>query len=65
MNPPEIAAAPAKPYYTVADLMARWSVSRWTIYRLADEGHIRRSRIGGLTRFSAATVAAYERQVGG
>jgi|GEM_PF-2906021 len=70
MSNAEITTTNAQPvarkqaYYTVAELAERWRVTRYTIYRLANEGSIKRSRIGGSVRFSAETVAAYERTAG-
>ncbi len=51
-------------FFTIADLMARWSVSKWTIYRLAQDGRIKKTRIRGAVRFSLATITAYEKNVG-
>lgn len=47
-------------WYTLADLMSRWHVSRSTIYRLIDQGRLRRRHIGGQVRFAAADVASFE-----
>lgn len=53
-----------KMFYSVHDLEARWGVSRSTIDRLAKDGRIKRTRIRGSVRFSAATIMAFERKVG-
>jgi excisionase family DNA binding protein len=53
-----------KAYWSISDLMHRWGVSRSTMYRLATEGRIKRSRVRGSVRFSDATVQAYERKMG-
>jgi excisionase family DNA binding protein len=52
-----------KAFYTIADLMARWGVSRTTIYREIKRGRLKPKRIGGTIRFSADEVARYERVV--
>jgi excisionase family DNA binding protein len=53
-----------KAFYSVSDLTARWDVSRWTIHRLAKEGRLKKTRIRGAIRFSAATVMAFEKKAG-
>ena len=53
-----------KAYYTIPDLEARWQVSRSTICRLAKDGRLKKSRIRGSIRFSAAAVMAFERKIG-
>ena len=58
------ASTAEKAYYSVAELEARWGVSRWTVYRLANEGKIKKSRIVGTVRFSAATVQSFEKKAG-
>ncbi len=52
-----------KAFYTVAELMARWSVSRMTIHRLTVDGRIKKSRIRGAVRYSAATIQSYEKKL--
>ena len=49
-----------KPFYSIPDLMARWGVSRTTIYREIDRGRLKRRHIGGQVRFASEDVAAYE-----
>lgn len=51
-----------KAFYSTRDLTERWGVSRWTIDRMAKDGRLKRSRIRGVVRFSAATVATYEKK---
>jgi hypothetical protein len=51
-----------KAYYSTQDLEARWGVSRWTIHRLAKDGRLKKSRIRGAVRYSAATVMSFERK---
>lgn len=53
-----------KRFYTGKELEERWGVSRYTIMRLANEGRIKRSRIRGSVRFSAETIAAFEKKAG-
>lgn len=53
-----------KAFYSIPELMARWSVSRMTIYREIGRGRLRRKHIGGSVRFAVEDVARYERQAG-
>jgi excisionase family DNA binding protein len=53
-----------KYFYSIADLASRWAVSRWTVHRLAKEGRLKKTRIRGTVRFSAATVMSFERKAG-
>ncbi len=52
-----------KAFYSISDLAERWSVSRWTIHRLAKEGRLRKTRVRGSVRFSTVTVMAFEKKV--
>jgi excisionase family DNA binding protein len=56
-----LAPSTLKAFYTIAELMARWGVSRMTIYREIKRGRLTRKHIGGTVRFSAEEVARYER----
>jgi hypothetical protein len=51
-----------KAFYSYADLMARWGVSKRTIQREVVRGRLKRMHIAGVARFSAAVVMSYERQ---
>ena len=51
-----------KAYYSTKDFEDRWGVSRWTIQRLTKDGRLKKSRIRGAVRYSAATVMTYERK---
>jgi excisionase family DNA binding protein len=55
------ASTALKPFYTITELMARWGVSRMTVYREIKRGRLKRKHIGGAVRFSAEEVARYER----
>jgi excisionase family DNA binding protein len=59
-----MSAVADKSYFSYRDLEQRWGVSRWTIHRLAKEGRLRKSRVRGVVRFSAATVMAFEKKAG-
>jgi excisionase family DNA binding protein len=55
------ASANLKSFYTIAELMARWGVSRMTVYREIKRGRLKRKPIGGAVRFSSEEVSRYER----
>jgi excisionase family DNA binding protein len=50
-----------KAFYTLAELMERWQVSRSTIYREIERGRLKRILVGSQIRFSAKAVAEYEK----
>jgi len=47
-------------YYRVAEVAAYFAVSRRTVYRLIEEGHLPAVRIKGCVRVPATVLAAYE-----
>jgi len=49
-----------KAFYTIPELMARWSVGRSTIYREIGRGAIKRKHVAGTVRIAAEDVKAYE-----
>ena len=50
----------ARRYYRVAEVAAYFAVSRRTIYRLIEEGHLPAVRIKGCVRIPTDALAAYE-----
>lgn len=58
-----IHASVQKAFFTVQDLMSRWSVSRSTIYREIARGRLKRDHIGGQVRFKVASIEAYEKNL--
>jgi excisionase family DNA binding protein len=52
--------AKKKPFYTLAELMERWQVSRSTVYREIARGRLKCIHIGSQIRFPAKAVAKYE-----
>jgi excisionase family DNA binding protein len=57
--------AKKKAFYTLAELMERWSVSRSTIYREIARGRLKRIHVGSQIRFPAKAVAEYEKDRAG
>ena len=56
--------AAEKLFLSIPDLVARWGVSRTTVYREIDRGRLRRKHIGGQVRFAVSDVESYERKAG-
>lgn len=50
----------ARRYYRVAEVAAYFAVSRRTVYRLIEEGHLPAVRIKGCVRIPTDALAAYE-----
>lgn len=50
----------AKAFYSMSDLMTRWSVSRTTIWREVKRGVLRQTNVAGCVRFSSSEVLRYE-----
>ena len=61
--PPAVHASVQKAFFTVQDLMSRWSVSRSTIYREIERGRLNRTHIGGQVRFKYANIVEYEKDL--
>lgn len=51
------------PMLTVKELMARWSVSRTTLWREVKQGRLKASRLRGSIRFMLSDVESYERKM--
>lgn len=49
-----------EPFYTVASLARRWSVTERTVKRMISDGELRSYRIRGARRISPLDVASYE-----
>lgn len=61
MSPNTANAEPkAKAFYSTSDLMARWGVSRTTIWREVKRGALRQTNVAGCIRFSSSEVLRYE-----
>lgn len=52
---------PAPIWWTVAEVAARWRVSRMTVYRLVHLGELPARRFGRSYRINAEALAAHER----
>jgi hypothetical protein len=50
----------AKAFYSTSDLMARWDVSRTTIWREVKRGVLRQTKVAGCVRFASSEVLRYE-----
>ena len=46
--------------FTYRELGDRWSVSRWSIYRMVQSGQLHPIKVGGSVRFSVAEVEKIE-----
>lgn len=49
-----------EPLHTVAELAARWRVSKMTVHRLVDDGTLPALRIGRSIRIPRSAALAYE-----
>lgn len=57
-NPPPPEPAPGKGLMTIREAATRLGVSQRSMKRYMDLGHVRATKIGKLTRFSEAEIAA-------
>ncbi len=55
-------AQATKKFFTVADLMDRWSVSRTTLWREVQRSALRQTKVAGCIRFASSEVERYEKK---
>jgi predicted DNA-binding transcriptional regulator AlpA len=63
-QPPVVKTQESKAFYSIPDLIDRWSISRSTIYNEIRRGKLRRRHVASLVRFALADVLEYEKKAG-